>query len=47
MLNKLFSFFKKGGAIIVPNNKFASVSDDAVGLDKQIRDKCNADGNSL
>jgi hypothetical protein len=47
MLNKIFSFFKKGGALIVPNKKFASDSDDATGLDKQIRDKCNVDGEAL
>jgi hypothetical protein len=48
MISKLFSFFKKGGALLIPNNKFdSSVEDDAVEDDKLIRDKCKIDGKTL
>ncbi len=48
MIGKLFSFFKKGGALLIPNSKFDSIAeDDAVGDDLIIRNKCKVDGKAL
>ena len=47
MISKILSFFKKGGALIIPNDKFATADDDATGVDKEIREKCKVDGQAL
>ena len=47
MISKFFSFFKKGGALLVPNDKFSTMEDDTTGVDREIREKCKVDGKAL
>jgi hypothetical protein len=47
MISKILSFFKKGGALLVPNTKFSTTDDDATGVDREIREKCKVDGQAL
>jgi len=47
MIDKLLSFFKRGGALLVPNTKFSTLDDDSKGQDREIRDIAKAQGQAL